>query len=167
MSKLDGIKPGDRGRVTYPYNPRYIVGSEGRVWGPHGEMKPSRRHSGKPYLAVTLNSPRKTAHVHKMVAETFLGPCPDGHQVAHLNGDATDNRVENLKYVSCQENILQKRDHGTMCRGDCHVRSVLTEADVRFIRSSDKSASDLGRQYGVTETAVRLARSGKTWSHIQ
>ena len=43
----------------------------------------------------------------------FVGPCPDGMEVCHNNGDATDNRLENLRYGSHSENMLDKRKHGT------------------------------------------------------
>lgn len=37
--------------------------------------------------------------MHQLVAEAFLGPCPSGHKLVHLNGDGLDNRRANLAYV--------------------------------------------------------------------
>jgi hypothetical protein len=37
--------------------------------------------------------------MHQLVAEAFLGPCPPGHKLVHLNGDGLDNRRVNLAYV--------------------------------------------------------------------
>jgi hypothetical protein len=37
--------------------------------------------------------------MHQLVAEAFIGPCPPGHKLVHLNGDSLDNRRANLAYV--------------------------------------------------------------------
>ena len=38
-------------------------------------------------------------YVHQIVAETFIGLCPPGHKLVHLNGIFSDNRLVNLAYV--------------------------------------------------------------------
>jgi len=35
-----------------------------------------------------------------LVARSFLGPCPQGHRVEHVNGDLSDDRAANLRYVA-------------------------------------------------------------------
>lgn len=37
--------------------------------------------------------------MHQLVAKAFIGPCPPGHKLVHLNGDGLDNRRVNLAYV--------------------------------------------------------------------
>lgn len=37
--------------------------------------------------------------MHQLVAEAFIGPCPSGHKLVHLNGNYLDNRRANLAYV--------------------------------------------------------------------
>src|SRR5690606_32157657 len=47
-----------------------------------------------------------------LVAAAFLGPRPEGSEVCHINGDPADNRVENLRYGSRSENVLDQVRHG-------------------------------------------------------
>jgi HNH endonuclease len=37
--------------------------------------------------------------MHQLVAEAFIGPCPPGYKLVHLNGDGLDNRRVNLAYA--------------------------------------------------------------------
>ena len=65
------------------------------------------RVKGDRYLSIALakdNKP-KTAYIHHLVAEAFLGPRPDGAEVNHKDCDKTNNALANLEYVSRGENI--------------------------------------------------------------
>jgi len=52
------------------------------------------------YLRVGLwrDDVRETPYVHRLVCAAFIGPCPVGMVVRHLNGDRADNRLSNLAY---------------------------------------------------------------------
>lgn len=56
---------------------------------------------------------RTVRTVHSVVAEAFIGPRPEGHDVAHWNGERLDNRAANLRYATRSENHMDKRRHGT------------------------------------------------------
>ena len=53
-----------------------------------------------------------------------------------------------------------------VARGEAHVLSKLTEADVRCIRASDETQVALGERYGVSHTVISNIRRYKTWRHI-
>lgn len=86
------------------YFGRYLVSDTGDVWsfknGALRKLKPYYGNSG--YARVALfdeNGEKKQPLVHKLVADAFLGECPDGYQVDHINGNRSDNDVMNLRYV--------------------------------------------------------------------
>jgi hypothetical protein len=47
---------------------------------------------------------RKFARVHLLVAAAFIGPCPPGYTVDHLDRDKRNNRPGNFEYVTRLEN---------------------------------------------------------------
>lgn len=58
------------------------------------------------YMCTDLwsrNKPKKLS-VHRIVARVFLGKCPKGYEVDHIDGDKKNNHVSNLRYIPMQEN---------------------------------------------------------------
>lgn len=70
--------------------------------------------SNKGYLVVKLGGPNLAYGVHQAVAMAFHGPCPDGMVVDHKNGTKTDNRPENLEYVTNSENVKRQYKLGLL-----------------------------------------------------
>lgn len=105
--------------------------------------------------------------VSRLIAEAFLGPCPAGQQVRHLNGDHSDNRAVNLAYGTPKQNAADKESHGTVARGERINTARLDTASVRRIRTTTgAAASDLAQQHGVTPSTIRRVLRGETWRHV-
>lgn len=58
------------------------------------------------YVQVNLsrNGRDHLFHVHRLVTLAFIGPCPEGQEVRHLDTDRTNNRLDNLTYGTASEN---------------------------------------------------------------
>jgi hypothetical protein len=69
----------------------------------------------KGYLAVKLSRDGKSRRrrIHLLVAKAFIGPCPEGQQVRHLDGVKTNLAASNLIYGTPGENMLDQVRHGT------------------------------------------------------
>lgn len=63
---------------------------------------------------------REVFYVHRLVLAVFKGPCPDGQEVRHLDGDPSNNSLNNLVYGTTSENRYDSVIHGT------HVRARAT-----------------------------------------
>lgn len=72
-----------------------------------------------------------------------------------------------------KENEAQKLAHGRRAIGEKQPKSVLTDDSVRWIRehyiAGDREfgASALARRFGLHNTTVLFAATGKTWKHVQ
>lgn len=92
----------------------------------------------KGYPAVSLHGDggRKIRRVHSIVAEAFHGPCPEGHQCAHLDGNPRNNSASNLAWVTQAENEAHKRLHGTATVGEKSPHAKLTNERAELIRAA-------------------------------
>lgn len=146
---------------------RFSVHADGTVFGPSGR----RLHPFpvKGYLRVNSydSGAYKSESVHRLVCEAFHGPAPKDKPMArHVNGNALDNRAENLAWASQPENEADKAIHGTALRGTRHHQSKLTDDQVRAIRSSTESSTTLGPKFGVSPAQIRNVRARKSWRHL-
>lgn len=123
--------------------PGYKVSDHGRLFGKRGKViRGARDKDGYAIICVNTRTPQvKTLKIHRLITEAFIGPIPEGMHVNHKNGIKDDNRVENLEIVTPQENtlhgfrVLGRKMHNIRAKGERHHNSILTEDDVRQIRT--------------------------------
>ena len=84
-------------------------------------------------------------YVHKAVLSAWDGPCPPGYECDHINGDPTDNRLENLEYVTPAENT-RRRWISHLVKGENYNGKKLTEIGKRAWLRRKKTAE----RYGVS-----------------
>lgn len=76
--------------------------------------------NGDQYYRVSLSKNGETLQVfvHKLVAQTFI-PNPDNKKVAnHIDGDKSNNSVDNLEWVTTSENVKHSWDIGLRKNND-------------------------------------------------
>lgn len=147
-----------------PTYPNYEVSNLGEVRR-IGSTKPlalSTKKGKHPYQRAHLSQNGKTRYilVHRLVLETFVGPCPDGMQAMHLDDNPRNNRLDNLRWGTPKEN------HSTINRkGERNGRAKLTSKDVNYIRSYTGPLKNLADQFNVSYKYISNIRSNITWKH--
>lgn len=153
---------------SIPSAPGYMATAEGEIIGKRGfALRPSLSPNG--YLHFRMSRPGftpVTMPVHVAVCEAFHGPRPAGMEVAHGNGDKTDNRPDNLSWKTRAQNHADKVRHGTDNRGQKHYACTLTDDMVREIRASTLPAPALAGRYGTSAAYIRHIKAGRARKHV-
>lgn len=109
----------------------------------------------------------KTHLVHRIVALAFIGPCPDGMQVAHNDGNPANNEAGNLRYATPLENTRDKFAHGTVLRGSDVGNAKLNGAQVAKIRrdrANGDKVREVAARYGISQAQVSRICNGTRWA---
>lgn len=132
--------------------------------------------SGRLHITLCKNKIHKTFRVHRLILETFVGPCPPGMECRHLDGNPTNNRLDNLCWGSHSDNEKDKSRHGTKMNpvwfdnvGSKHGMAILTEKDIPGIRKMFKngiSCIDIAKIYNVSRGCISEVVHNRTWKHI-
>lgn len=159
----------------------YFVSDMGRILttsykGGYGTrvMKPSPNPGG--YLTTVVGGKART--VHRLIAETFI-PNPEKKEtVNHKNGIKTDNRVENLEWMTRSEQLQHAWDTGLQKAGISRGSNFrkLTEGQARELlrfRLENPTmpirmmAAYLSAKTGFHFDGIRDLLAGRTWKFLQ
>ena len=167
-----GYRVFNGGRVQSCYTPQRGRVGRGRTHVMSGvwhDIRLQINHGG--YLQVSLRRDGTNHHrlVHRLVLESFVGPCPPGMQCCHWDGDRTNNRLDNLRWGTHRENVEDQIRHGTIPRGERNGSSRLRERNIPEIfrlRESGMTNRAIAARFAVGETTIEKVLRGKTWSHV-
>jgi hypothetical protein len=87
------------------------------------------------YVTLTREGAQKRFAVHRLVALSFIGPCPAGQEVRHLDGNSANPSLANLAYGTHTENMQDMVRHGTSSTGrktHCPAGHPYDEANTRI-----------------------------------
>jgi hypothetical protein len=88
-------------------------------------LKASANHDNYLEVVLSKNGKSKTKRVNRIIAETFIENPNNYKQVNHINGVKTDNRVDNLEWCNCKDNIYHALKNNLMkpVKGEKHYKS--------------------------------------------
>lgn len=158
-----------------PGHPQCTASTCGRIRGPRGKAL-SLCMGSRGYLLASLwirlegRRIRRSYLAHRLIAAAFHGPCPVGKEVNHKNGNKTDNRPQNLEYVTKGENEHHAHVTGLKSHlGEKNPLARLTEQLVTECReryAKGVSQAQMARELGISQPGLSLAIRGINWKHV-
>lgn len=178
------------------YEGLYSVSSIGRVkilprigyhpknrWGkPHKFIVNERLMSinidryGYTYVGLITPLKRRKHHtIHRLVSLSFLpGTFFDGATVNHIDGNRKNNCVENLEWVTIQDNLThakffgglspeKRRERVSGIRNPNNKLSVGKVLEIKKLLSMGAPQKYIAEKYDVSQTCVSNINIGKTW----
>lgn len=158
------------------------VDADGQVWrvvdrkGNPCSPRPAGTLSKHGYVrfGFTVNNKWINTFVHRLVWRCFRGEINGGLQINHIDGNKSNNHIENLELVTPKENTAHSvnfiKTHPCVnFKGSEHPRAKLNDSDVLMIRSMRADGfrySEIAKRFNVSADNVSLICRNKTWSHI-
>ena len=104
--------------------------------------------------------------VHRLSYIIFKGPIKDGLFVCHVCDNRECCNPEHLFLGTASDNARDMALKQRSKAGETHANAKLTEdkvADIFRLSSSGMRQSEIASQFGITQAAVSLVVTGKTW----
>ena len=143
----------------------------------NGKIIKTSLRAGYPFYIESIDSKKRSVHVHRKVAETYIPNPLNKPCVNHIDGNKENNHVSNLEWCTHSENMLHASKMGLLdyqrtrkTKNNVSIRK-LTMTQANEIRSKYVSGSKvhgaraLGREYGLPHTAILDILKGKTYTH--
>ena len=132
-----------------------------------GVLKFDINNAGYYQVRLYKGNKSRVFRVHRLVLAAFSSPSE--LQVNHKNGVKTDNRLENLEYVTASQNARHARKllGQWSLTGERHPNAKLTDGDVKAIKSASGRLSqrELARMFGISEAQVSRIVNKKRRNH--
>jgi hypothetical protein len=127
-----------------------------------GKVLAPRPHSGG-YLRVGLyrDGVEHGAYIHRLVAEAFIGPCPDGMEVLHGRAGKADNSLANIRYdtheINCEDRTRDQVPRARLTRA--------AAAEIRARVAAGEPQGPVARDFGVNVSTISRVVHRRRWAH--
>ena len=131
----------------------YLVSNTGKIkslnykrLGIEKELKQTINDRGYPCVFISKNGKYKKILIHQAVAKAFIPNPENKPQVNHIDGDKTNNNVNNLEWCTASENIKQAYKNGLRGKQVGNTYKKRCELAIEYIEKHTENI-DRGKYY--------------------
>lgn len=176
IPEFPGYEASDHGKIRSYWKQSGKIGGGGKWFlsdNPQRILKPGKaRRNPYPIVILQKNHKRICMKVHRLILLAFIGPCPEGMEGCHKDGNRQNPRLDNLRWDTRAGNNIDRYRHGhyeTQPKGEAHPNSKLKKEDIIQIRKmiiQGISLADIGRSLDVSTSNICAISKGRTWRHV-
>jgi hypothetical protein len=126
---------------------------------------------GYKYVYLWNNAVEKKHYIHRLIAAAFIPNPENKKQINHKDGNPSNNAIENLEWVTNQENnlhafrVLKRKPSATGKFGKLHHNSIPVIATSETGETIYIESIGLTKKYGFTPSAVYHVLRGNQPRH--
>ena len=143
-----------------------------------GRILSRNKDNGNGYLIVNLSAgafvESRNEYVHILVAKHFIENTENKPTVNHIDGNKSNNNLENLEWATYSEQLIHAYDNnlrgititklqGESCKSSKLKKSQVLEVLKMLVYNTD---SEIAEIYGVCRKTINNIRNNKTWKAI-
>lgn len=134
------------------------------------KLAQTKDRNGYLYVSIKVGDKRPKCSSHRIIAKAFVAGYQDGLHINHINGVKTDNRPENLEWVTNAENVSHAWQTNLVdLKGENAPGHKLTQKQVIEIRKALRlgvTANSISIIAGVNPSTIYLIEKGKRWASL-
>lgn len=157
------------------FTQKYMITKDGRVFNADRGMFLKFKNDKDGYVDYMLYTTNGVKHFRasRILMSTYAPV--DGYEklvVNHLDGNVTNNTLDNLEWCTHRENVIHAYKTGLAHgkKGSENSQAKLTDEEVleiyKLAKENKISGRDIAKKYNVSPSLVSMIANKKIWSHL-
>ena len=114
-------------------------------------------------ISVPHNRKKYTFRAHRIIWVYHHGRIPEGKVINHIDGNRTNNRIENLEVVTYSENTIHS------FKNNLRVIKLTSDevSEMKYLLKIGYPVKFLSKKYNISTQHVIKIKNGKSWSFVK